>query len=155
MRCNVMQCHAMQSDRETQNHYATRLDTTHFACSFGITSHCNAIILNVFLHIVFDTFLDRFWYQKPPQNLPKWGPNLGVPGLIFGFCDPWPPKPAQDGVKMAQMTPQMPPRWPNVVHMTPKRSPRRPKIAQMTPKMTPTRPRVTHMTPKMPPRHPQ
>ena len=53
IRCNVMQCHAMQSDRETQNHYATRFDTTRFACIFGITSHCNAIILNVCLHIVF------------------------------------------------------------------------------------------------------
>ena len=100
MRCNVMQCHAMQSDRETQNHYATRFDTTRFACIFGITSHRNAIIFYVFLHIVFDTFLDRFWYQNPPQNLPTWSPNLGFPAFFFGFCDPWPPTPAQDGIKM-------------------------------------------------------
>ena len=108
MRCNVMQCHAMQSDRETQNHYATRFDTTRFACIFGITSHRNAIIFYVFLHIVFDTFLDRFWSQKPCQNLPKWGPNLGSPSLVFRICDPRPPKPAQDDPNDAPDATKMP-----------------------------------------------
>ena len=127
MRCDVMPCHAMQSDRETQNHDATRLDATHFACLFGTTSRCNAIIFLFLCTSFFDTCLDRFWCQKPSQNLPTWPPNLGLPALTFGFRGLLQPK-------TAQMTPKVSPRHPNdaksatkTPQMTPKVAPRHPK----------------------------
>ena len=76
-----MQCHATQCDRETQNHYATRLDATHFACLFGTTSRRNAIIFNVFyahcFWYIFGSILVPKTIPKPLQNGAKTNANEG------------------------------------------------------------------------------